>query len=354
MKDKTKEVGRRGLLGAGLLGAGGVAGWLARKFQGPSEIRKPVPTALDSRFVYDISEFETTDPDLLLYDPGEMIPTGFQRSKRIETAPGNRYLVAGDRSVKFFAADGTPEGEIALTAAPHCLFVSGDDELMVGHAKEFVVYDFAGAEKWRSPRFPQRTYLTSIAATKDSIYLSDGGNREVLICDRKSGAVVDQFGKKGDSKNNPGFAVPSPYFDLQVGDDDQLIVVNPGRLRVETYTLDGRFQSSWGGPGMKVDKFCGCCNPVYFTVMPDGNLMTSEKGLARVNIYDREGNFKGAVAGPETLVDDKELAKRACADCSVGAGFDVAVENETGRVLVLDPFRMAVRTFTPKENRTLS
>jgi hypothetical protein len=82
-------------------------------------------------------------------------------------------------------------------------------------------------------------------------------------------------------------------------------------------------------------------------MMPNGDFITSEKGLARVNIYDAAGKFKGAVAGPETLVDDKELAKRACADCSVGAGFDVAHE-ESGRVLVLDPFRMVVRPFTPK------
>ena len=58
------------------------------------------------------------------------------------------------------------------------------------------------------------------------------------------------------------------------------------------------------------------------------------------------GLFKGAVAGPDTLVDDKVLAKEACGDCSKGAGFDVTIE-ESGRVLVLDPFRKVVRTFTP-------
>ncbi|MCB1229833.1 MAG: hypothetical protein KDN19_06185 [Verrucomicrobiae bacterium] len=343
---KNSEVARRGLLGAGLVGLGGAVGWFARKFQSPSQVRKPVPTALDSRFVYDISEFETTDPELLLYDPGEQMPTGFERVKRIETAPGDRFLVAGDRGLKLFNTNGSVEAEFSLPAAPHSLLVAGDDEIVVGFGKEFAVYDFDGTEKWRSPKFPQRSYLTSMASTDDVFYVTDGGNREVLICDRRKGEIVDRFGKKDDT--NPGFAVPSPYFDLTVAADGNLRVVNPGRLRVETYTPDGRFQGAWGKPGLQVDKFCGCCNPVYFTMAPDGGFITSEKGLARVNLYGPDGEFRGAVAGPETLVDDKELAKRACADCSVGAGFDVALES-SGRVLVLDPFRMVVRPFTPKE-----
>ena len=86
MGDKS-DLGRRGMVGALLLGVGGAAGWVARKFQNPSSIRKPTPTALDSRFVYDISKFENTDPELLLYDAEEHIDTGFKRAKRIEVLP---------------------------------------------------------------------------------------------------------------------------------------------------------------------------------------------------------------------------------------------------------------------------
>lgn len=348
MKEKEKiDYARRGLIGAGLVGLGTVGGWLARKFQGPSQVRKPVPTSLDSRFVYDVSEFETTKPELLLYQPGDHLPTGFQRAKRIEAIPGGGYFVAGDRSVKRFDDAGSLRAEIPLPAAPHCLLLSGEDELIVGFAKEFAVYDLDGAEIRRSGKLGERTYLVSAAATPETLYFTDGGNREVLVCDRKTGAVVSRFGKKDEAAKNPGFAVPSPYFDIAVAGDGKLRVVNPGRLRVETYTLDGRFESAWGAPGLQIDKFCGCCNPVYFTLLADGGFLTSEKGLARVNRYGRDGQFQGAVAGPETLVDDKELAKRACNDCSVGAGFDVAVAAD-GRILVLDPFRMAVRTFRAK------
>ena len=98
---------------------------------------------------------------------------------------------------------------------------------------------------------------------------------------------------------------------------------------------------------MAVENFCGCCNPVHFARRPDGKFVTSEKGLNRIKIYDAKGNFEGVVAGPEHLVKDLELAKRACADCRIGFGFDVACDS-TGRVLALDPATRTVRIFTPK------
>jgi hypothetical protein len=98
---------------------------------------------------------------------------------------------------------------------------------------------------------------------------------------------------------------------------------------------------------MRVDLFCGCCNPVYFKLAPSGEFLTSEKGLARVKVYSASGEFKGVVAGPETLVADKDLAKRACNDCRLGGAFDVACDDKS-RVFVLDPFRQSARLFTPR------
>ena len=98
---------------------------------------------------------------------------------------------------------------------------------------------------------------------------------------------------------------------------------------------------------MDIAGFCGCCNPVYFTRRPDGKFVTSEKGLNRIKIYDPKGRFEGVVAGPDQLVKDLDLAKKACADCQVGFGFDVACDS-SGQVFALDPATKTVRVFTPK------
>ena len=53
-----------------------------------------------------------------------------------------------------------------------------------------------------------------------------------------------------------------------------------------------------------------------------------------------------AMADAPATIDDDDC--RALLDRFAHAGFDVALQDE-GRVLVLDPFRMVVRPFTPKE-----
>jgi hypothetical protein len=343
-----ENLGRRGFIGAGLVGTGGALGWLARKFQGPDAVRKPTPVSQGNRFEYDVSEFEKTDPAILKYQPAGEFETGLNRVKRLDATANGHVLVAGDQKVKFFSASGTVETEIATERPTHCIHVADEEELFVGLSDRIEIYDAAGNKKLKGPRLGKRTYLTAIATQGNSIFLADAGNREVIICDRSTGDVRSRFGKKDSEKNNPGFAVPSPYFDLAIAPDGRLRVADTGRLQIETYTLDGQFQSAWGQPGMKVGRFCGCCNPVYFTLTRDGDFITSEKGLARINHFTGDGEFLGAVAGPDTLVEDKELARKACEDCTIGAGFDVAM-NLQGDVLALDPYRKTVRTFTPKQ-----
>ncbi len=328
------------------MGAGAVVGQMVRRMQDPVPDPNRAEIPPDALTGYDVSEFEKTDPKLLLYRPDGGFETGFERVKRMAVGPDGSIWVAGDRSVRRFSPAGERLGEIELSRPPHSVRITGPDEMIVALGNFFEVYDLSGHRKLASPRLGENAFITSLAVRDRTVYLADGGSREVLLCDRGTGEITGRFGKKDQPPGAPGFVVPSPYFDLVIGPDSKLHVSNTGRLRVETYTLDGRFESSWGGPGMAIDRFCGCCNPVYLTLTPSGDVITSEKGLARVNVYGADGTFKGAVAGPETLVDDKELAKRACNDCRVGAGFDVALESR-GSILALDPFRKTIRRFIP-------
>jgi len=143
--------------------------------------------------------------------------------------------------------------------------------------------------------------------------------------------------------------IPSPHFDLAVGRDGLLRVVNSGRHRIEAYTFDGDLEFWWGEfSNVELKGFTGCCNPVNFAILGDESFVTCEKGLTRVKIYDAEGAFVGAVAGPEQLVEGG--TSRICyfpADCQAG-GFDVAVD-AAGRILVLDTIKNVVRIFARRE-----
>ena len=108
-----------------------------------------------------------------------------------------------------------------------------------------------------------------------------------------------------------------------------MYVVNPRLLRVEGYTLDGEYETTWGRGSSAVEGFFGCCNPAQLAVLPNGCFVTAEKGIPRVKIYSLRGQFQTVVAGPAQLTDTPA---------------DLATDRY-GRVLVLDGRAAKVRCF---------
>jgi hypothetical protein len=343
--NRRRFVGK-GAMGLGLLSAGGLAGWLASR-RNPGEVGdKPNRPALDPRFTYDVSRFEHTDPALLRYAESASIPTGFADPTCVAAGPDDMIFTGGDRAVRALSREGELLFTVPLTERPQAVLPTADGRLLVALRDHLEIYDHSGRQLMRGESLGERVLLTSVAAGGGSIYAADAGNREVIRCDA-NGRVLARFGRVGAKDGTPGFVVPSPYFDLCYGSDDLLWVANPGRHRVEAYTPEGKFELSWGQTSMAMEGFCGCCNPVHFTRLPDGRFITSEKGLNRIKLHDGKGNFTGVVAGTETLVKDLELARKACANCSIGFGFDVACDSKD-RVLALDPATKTIRVFTPK------
>jgi len=189
--------------------------------------------------------------------------------------------------------------------------------------------------------------LTSIAVSKKDVFVADAGNRIVIHYDT-AGNVINHIGKKDIDKNIPGFVIPSPYFDLAVGHDGLLRVVNPGRHRIEAYTFDGDLEFWWGQFSSSIEGFCGCCNPVNFAILEDDSFVTCEKALVRVKIYDPEGTFVGVVAGPEQFVEGGAAGVSEFGTGSQAGAFDVAVDAE-GQIFVLDTIKNIVRIFTRKK-----
>ena len=146
--------------------------------------------------------------------------------------------------------------------------------------------------------------------------------------------MLGKIGEPDESRNFVGFGIPSPYFDVAVGPQGLLHVVNPGLLRIEAYTFAGKWVSQWGEASSKVDGFNGCCNPSHFAFLSDGRFVTAEKGTSRVKVSSRKGELQCVVAGPQTV---PKLPADICVD-----GHD--------RVLILDAARRGVRVFEYRGN----
>ena len=348
-----REFIRTSIRGAGLVGLGSAVGLAANRYLiDPSDERSGGTENVSS---IDLSDYASVDPALVQYEEVGRMKARFQSLRGVAVGPDDRIYIAGDRGIQVFAKNADPLSEIKLNSAPRCLTITEENVVYVGMKDRVEVYDSKGRHEEAWHDLGQRAVLTSIAASKEDLFVADAGNREILRYSTK-GKLVRRIGKKDKDRNIPGFVVPSPYFDLAVAPDGLLRVANPGRHRVEAYTFDGDFELSWGEASMAIEGFCGCCNPINFALLPNGKMVTSEKGLPRIKIYDIDGSFTGVVAGPEHF--DKN--KKACgstgrvssspADISTcqSGGIDVAVDSQ-GRILALDPVESVVRIYKPIE-----
>jgi DNA-binding beta-propeller fold protein YncE len=281
-----------------------------------------------------------TDPKLIAYEEIEGIPTGMNEPRGIAVNPyqDNIYVV-GDLLVRVFDANGVKRLEFPTVGEGTSLAVGLTAHHATPQPREILVATKNTVEDYYADggllgiwqHFDPNSMFSSIATLEGDVFIADDNRAEVIRCDI-GGNVIGRIGRQ-----DPGGAIllRSPHFDVAVWPGNLLWITNPGRLRVEAYTFDGKQEVSWGDASMDIEGFSGCCNPKDIAFLPTGEVVTSEKGLPRVKVYTRDGKFLCVVAGPESF------------DPSVHY-LDLAVDSK-GRVLVLDPVQKKVRIFVKKK-----
>jgi len=290
-------------------------------------------STLVNPYEYDISKLTSIDPAQINYTEIRAIDTGLSNLSAVAIGPADHLYVAGSGLVRVYDMQGAIVKEWKLESTPECIAVTPEGSVYLGFRDHVELYDPAGKRKQVWAKLDGTPYITALASTPNFVFIADYGNRRVLKCST-DGTVLGQIGDKDPEKDIPGFVIPSPYFDLKLGTDNTLWVVNPGRHILQNFTYDGDLRSSWGKASMALEGFCGCCNPSYIAIMPDGSFVTSEKGLDRVKIYTADGNYSCVVAGPAQLSQGT-------------AGLDIAVDSREN-IYVLDPSGTKIRIFAEK------
>jgi hypothetical protein len=271
-------------------------------------------SGLGGEFIYDLKNLDRIDPNLILYEESApAISTAFAESRAIALSSEGTICIAGDKSIRKFAESGNLLSEINLADTPMCLTVDNGGKMYIGMKDHVQIYDDQGKQVTIWQNLGKDAVLTSIAVSKNDVFVADAGNRIVHHFDT-TGKLINRIGAKDKDRNIPGFFIPSPHFDLAVAPDGLLRVVNPGNHRIEAYTFEGDLEFSWGKfSNVNIQGFCGCCNPVNFAILADDTFVTCEKGLVRVKIYDQDGIFAGVVAG------SKQLTGKAGRVCNIPA-----------------------------------
>jgi hypothetical protein len=289
---------------------------------------------LGDEYKYDIRQYQKTDPALILCQELEPMRPGLKTLRGIAVGSNDTFYVAGDLAVVHLSKTGERLSAFAVKEPARCVAVGKDGRIYLGMQDHVEVYDPAGKQASAWIGLGENAIITSIAAGSNCVFVADAGGHVVMRFDL-SGALLGVIGKKDTARGIEGFIVPSPYFDVALGANDTVWIVNPGKQHVGNYTPEGKLLTGWGKSAMDIDAFCGCCNPSHIAVRSDGRLVTSEKGLPRIKIYDPAGKFIGVVAGFEQFAEDT-------------VGMDVAVDSE-GRILVLDPKKGLIRIFVEKK-----
>jgi hypothetical protein len=279
---------------------------------------------------YDVSALRRVDPRLIGYREIARFETGVQSPTAMTVTRKGDVIVAGDGAMHRMSASGAQLQVITFDGKATCVTSDPRENVYLGFRDRVETYDPAGQKTATWTGFTPRSHLTSIAVADENVFIADAGERLVYRCD-PSGRIAGKLAQRDESRGIPGLVVPSPHLDVAVGPDGLVWVANPGKHRLEAYSLDGQLERYWGAAGAKVEAFFGCCNPADFAILPDGSFITSEKGIARIKHHHADGRFDSVVVSPEAFGANR-------------AGLELAA-NPAGHVLVLERGTRTVRVY---------
>lgn len=281
-------------------------------------------------YEYDLSEYKKVSEELLCYKEVNALDLDMEKVKGIAIDEKDRAYVVGNDKVIIFNKEGGLVQEFAVDNEVNCVAVHPNGDIYLGVSDHIEVRDFSGNRLANWPAPQDGALFTSIAVSENDVYGADAGNRVVYQFDLQ-GNLIKSIGKKNKERGEPGFIIPSPYFDLLLGREGELWVVNPGMHTLQSYNQEGELVSTWKRTSMQLDGFSGCCNPSHIAMLSNGSFVTSEKGIERVKVHLPSGDFACVVASPESFE-------------SGTTGLDLAVDSRN-RIYVLDPKKKKLRIF---------
>jgi len=284
-------------------------------------------------YEYNLDSFEKVDASLVNYKEVQQIVPGIEVLKGIAINNDDNIYVTGEDKILIYNNDGNLLKEINTESNALCITVDEGENIFLGAKDHIEIWSSDGNKKDTWEILNPKVIITSIAISDSSVFVADAGNKIVYHYDME-GNIKNEIGRKDSLAGIQGFIIPSPYFDLAIGRDGELWVVNSGRHQFESYDKKGNQKSTWKKTSMQLDGFSGCCNPSHIAILPNGSFVTSEKGIVRVKIHEPSGEFRSVVAPPELF----EKGTR---------GLDLAVDSEN-RIIVLDPKKGLVRIFEEK------
>jgi DNA-binding beta-propeller fold protein YncE len=204
-----------------------------------------------------------------------------------------------------------------------------------GKLKQILVFDWNGKYQ-RAIGDPDKIARPAgIGVTPDGsrIYAIDiGGSssneHKVMVFDGKSGEHLFDIGKRGTEIGE--FNLPR---DAAIAPDGSVYIVDSGNFRVQKFTADGKFISTFGAIGRQSGQFS---RPKEAAVDKDGNVYVVDAAFGNFQIFDSNGGLLLAIGNRSNTDGPAKFALPA----------GIAVDGD-GRIYVVDQYFRKVDIFRP-------
>ncbi len=248
----------------------------------------------------------------------------------------DRLYAVGDSKLVVFSLEGKLLKTWPTERPGHAVAVDVAGSVYVGQPGQVQIFDADGKllDTWRDAE--RMGLVTAIGFAGNSVILADTRDR-CLRRYEKSGTFVRNIGKDNRMK---GFLIPNGYLDFVVDADGIIHVCNPGKHRIERYTLDDKLLGHIGRfGGNDPVGFSGCCNPTNVTLTRAGHVVVTTKAEPLAKIYTADGKLLALVGENDFDPNCKNM--------------DVAVDSR-GRIYVIDTARLHICVFAPEESGSTS
>lgn len=324
----------------------------------------PPPAA--PRYIYERSLYGSSDLVAQAKEPGllnllvgkkdgqENIGEGMARPQALAVHHG-RVFVANllDRPISVFDIPNKKffkigENSPGVLQSPSGLSSDRAGNLFVADSKANAILVFGkdgnylrriGGPQWFSR-------LTNVTADPkgDRVYAIDVGEagHRVRVFDAFDGRHLFDFGTRG---HGPGeFNIP---YDLAVGKDGRLNVVDSGNFRVQIFDHDGKYLKSFGTAGKQPGQFA---RPKEIAADADGNLYVVDGMFCNFQIFDADGKFLFFVGTHGEEGGDVKYMMPSGIDIDED-GRIYFVDQWYGKIDIFRPLRVKIGKENPPGNR---
>jgi sugar lactone lactonase YvrE len=246
----------------------------------------------------------------------------------------DQLYAVGDSDVKVFSLQGDLVRGWRTELTGYSIAAAEDGTVYVGEPGQVELFDVGGKrlKRWRDP--DRLGLVTAIGFSTDNVLLADLKGR----CIRRYGRDGRFLNDIGNDNRMRGFLVPNGHVDFAVDRAGAVYAPNPGKHRVERYSLAGDLLGHFGRFDSRDPAgFGGCCNPTNIALTRGGQIVVAEKAPPRVKLYTADGQLLAVMGEKDFDPTCKNM--------------DVAVDAQ-GRIYVVDTARLRICVFVHESAAT--